>query len=95
MKIYITTYNRKSVIVRRETTLQSVMSDLFTMLVIVVLFACDIAFSLLVVHSVVFDMLACGMFFFYLYAGASKKRTAVVEREKIGEEVDRIINSKD
>ena len=37
-------------------------------------------------------MLACGMLFFYLYAGASKKRTAVVEREKIGEEVDRIMN---
>ena len=88
MRIYVKKVSDKSFMVLKESTFQSVISDAVTILVLIVAFACDIAFSLLVTHSFLFDLLVVGIIILYL-AGTSKEK----KTEKTKEEINEIINS--
>ena len=89
MKIFISKTSRNSFLITKETTKQSILSDLFTILVIVISIGLDIVFSIFVTHSFVIDIFAVGMILLWLIA---KGRDATKEA-KTKEEVVEILNA--
>jgi len=65
----------------KETLFMSIISDLFSILVILVLIGADVAFSLLVTHSFVIDLLAVVFILVYFFTDSRKvtKRTGTEE----------------
>jgi len=88
MRIYIKKLGEKSFMVMKETTLQSVLSDSMTILVLISAFACDIAFSLLVTHSFLFDLLTFLMIAIYVFGVVENKKEEITK-----EELNKIIES--
>ena len=68
---YITDMRHGSYIIHKETTIQSILSDLATALVLVVAIGLNILFSLLVAHSFIIDVITLVVIITYFY-GASK-----------------------
>jgi Flp pilus assembly protein TadB len=59
MKIYIKQLAKGAFSIAQETTLQTVITDLSSVAVVLALIAADVAFSLLVAHSFVIDVFVC------------------------------------
>ena len=62
MKIYVKKITSNSFQIIKETTTQSILTDLFTNLVLLVLVGADIAFSLMVGRSKLLDALVVILF---------------------------------
>lgn len=86
MKIYIKKLG-KGFIVLKETTTQSVISDLFTILVLIVAIGLDIVFALVVAHSVVIDIFVVILIFTYFLRFA-KNETQEVSKEEIIKQIN-------
>jgi hypothetical protein len=82
MRIFIKTVGKKSMVVYKETTLQSILSDLMTIMVIIILIGSDIVFSMLVTRSFVIDTVVTALFLLYLFGFKHRK-----EEVKSGVEV--------
>ena len=83
MRIYIKKLSNESFMVLKETTFQSVLSDVLTILVLVVAFACDIAFSLLVTHSILFDLIVFAMIVLYMSTSLKNRKVELTKGEII------------
>jgi hypothetical protein len=86
MKIYIRKISKNSIYLTKETSLQSVITDVFTMFTIAFIIGCDVVFSILVTHSFVIDILACVFIFLFFISKLSGKK-----REYTKEEAEKII----
>jgi len=90
MKLYI--YFRKTGIeILQETTMQSILSDLFTMLVFVVLIGADVLFSIYVTHSFLIDLVVMVLFVGYMYDYKSKKQIIFKDKKELMEFIDKSI----
>ena len=90
MKLYI--YFRKTGIeIQQETTMQSILSDLFTMLVFVVLIGADVLFSIYVTHSFLIDLVVMVLFVGYMYDYKSKKQIIFKDKKELMEFIDKSI----
>jgi len=89
MRIYIKKLSNESFMVLKETTFQSVLSDVLTILVLVVAFACDIAFSLLVTHSILFDLIVFAMIVLYM-STSLKNRKEEFTKEELIEKINKL-----
>ena len=87
MKLYI--FKNGNLYVRKETTTQSVISDLFTYGYTVVVFACGIAFNILVGNSFLinFAIVALITLWFLGNFGKQKKEVSKDELKQIIEEL--------
>lgn len=74
MRLYVKKISDNKIVVFKETTTQSILSDIMTIAVLVLLFALDIAFSLIVTHSFVFDLLVVLMLFVYFQSKLGEKK---------------------
>ena len=83
MRIYIKKLDDKTFMVLKETTFQSILSDVLTIFVLIVAFACDIAFSLLVTHSFLFDLLVFAMIILYMSASLKNRKKEFTKEELI------------
>lgn len=82
MKIYI--YQRKSGIeIMQETTTQSILSDLFTILVFVVLIGADVLFSIYVARAWIIDVVVAVLFLVYMNNWTSKKRIEIKSKKQL------------
>ena len=90
MKLYI--YFRKTGIeILQETTTQSILSDLFTMLVFVVLIGADVLFSIYVTHSFLIDLVVMVLFVGYMYDYKSKKQIIFKDKKELMEFINKSI----
>ena len=90
MKLYI--YFRKTGIeIIQETTTQSILSDLFTILVFVVLIGADVLFSIYVTHSFLIDLVVMVLFVGYMYDYKSKKQIIFKDKKELMEFIDKSI----
>jgi hypothetical protein len=90
MKLYI--YFRKTGIeIIQETTTQSILSDLFTMLVFVVLIGADVLFSIYVTHSFLIDCVIMVLFICYMYDFKSKKLIRIKDKKELMEFINKSI----
>lgn len=88
MKIYV---NKTDVgfCVIKETTFQSIMSDLFTILVLVIVFSLDVVFSILITHSFIFDFVSGMMILVYAFS-AIKYRKKITTKKELHKLIDDI-----
>jgi len=86
MRIYVKK-RKEGFVIYKETLMQSIVSDLVTMLVIILLIGLDILFSIYVTHSVVIDIVVVLLLVFYLTVMGNKK-----EEIKTRDELIEIIN---
>jgi len=90
MKIYI--YQRKiGIEVVQETTAQSILSDLFTILVFVVLIGADVLFSIYVARAWIIDMVVAVLFIVYMKDWVSKKRIDIKSKKQLMGIMDKMI----
>ncbi len=90
MKLYI--YFRKTGIeIIQETTVQSILSDLFTILVFVVLIGADVLFSIYVTHSFLIDCVIMVLFIGYMYDFKSKKLIRIKDKKELMEFINKSI----
>ena len=89
MRIYVKKLDDKTFMVLKETTLQSILSDVLTILVLAVAFACDIVFSLLVTHSFLFDLLVFAMIVLYI-SNSLKNRKEEFTKEELIEKINKL-----
>ncbi|KAA6348678.1 hypothetical protein EZS27_003911 [termite gut metagenome] len=82
MRVYIKKVSKTGILIYKETTLQSVISDLISILVILVLIGADIAFSILVSPSFVLDILASSIFLIYLVGHANNRKEEIKTKEE-------------
>jgi hypothetical protein len=82
MRIYVYKRLKKFEIIK-ETTAQSILSDLFTCVGFIVIFGCGIAFEVYVGRSVIVEF---GMFFLmymFLFTGAMKLKKEKATKEEL------------
>ena len=92
MKTSITKMNNDTFIVIQETTLQSIVSDIFSILVLLAAFGANIAFSLLVCHSFILDVFVVFIICLYFFSEGRKKQKKILSKEQI-EEINKIISN--
>jgi hypothetical protein len=80
MKIYVRKTNA-GFCVTKETTFQSIISDLSAILVFVIVFSLDVAFSILVTYSFIFDFLAGMMILIYVFSVIKFRKRITTKRE--------------
>ena len=83
MKIYVKKITSNSFQIIKETTTQSILTDLFTNLVLLVLVGADIAFSLMVGRSKLLDALVVILFIAFMFTGISHRKKIVTKDELI------------
>ena len=88
MKIYIRK-TKSTLIVHKETTTKSILSDLASILVIVVLFGMNILFSKLIGESWMLDVLCVFVLLVYFYSTVSGKEQ-VKTIEEVKQELDNL-----
>jgi len=91
MKITMTKYGKDTVKIRKETTKQSIVEDLFTMLVFVVAIGANALFSIYVSRSVVMDIFI--VFLILVYFIGRSKREKQLTKEKAEKEINEFLNS--
>ncbi len=90
MKIYI--YQRKTGIeIIQETTTQSILSDLFTMLVFVVLIGADVLFSIYVARAWIIDVVVAVLFLVYMNDWKSKRQIEIKNKKQLLDILDKAI----
>jgi hypothetical protein len=89
MKIYIKKVG-KSFEILKETTTQSILSDAVTSLVIVTLFAADIVFSKLVMHSFIIDFFVCFVLISYILNCFRNRKKEVKTKEDLHKIIDEL-----
>ena len=85
MRIYFKK-NSNGFVLYKESLSQSIISDVFTSLVVIITIGMDILFSIYVTHSFVIDILAVLFIFFYMFTLGVKKQE-VVSFEQLKEEL--------
>jgi hypothetical protein len=93
MRIYVRKLSKSGLIIYKETALQSVISDFVSILVILVLIGADIAFSILVAHSFVIDILISAMVLMYLVGNANSKKEKVETKEDVIKGLDELFEA--
>jgi hypothetical protein len=81
MKLYI--YKNGNLEVAKETTTQSILSDLFTYSFFIVLFACGIAFELLVGRSWLIEFVIALLMFLWIFGNRGRRKKEVTKEELI------------
>jgi hypothetical protein len=81
MKLYI--FTNKNLMVRSETTTQSILTDMATYGFFIVLFACGIAFELLVGKSWIIEFAMAILMFIFIFGNSGKKKKNVTKDELI------------
>jgi len=89
MKIYIKKIDKNTLEVGKETMKESILSDLFTILVIIVIFGIDALFALYIVHSWIIDLTACLFLILYLI-NFSKKKYKVCSKIEYNEIIEKL-----
>ena len=74
MRFYIKNMGNGSFVIHKETTFQSIISDLLTTIVLIVAVGLDIVFSLMVTHSFIIDIIALIVVFTYFYSASKRKK---------------------
>jgi maleate cis-trans isomerase len=87
MKLYI--FKNGNLAVMKETTTQSILSDLATYGFFIILFACGIAFELLVGRSWIIEF-AIALLMFLWISGNSRKKTKEVTKEELKKIIDQL-----
>ncbi len=85
MRFYIKKLSKGTIVVYRETTIQSILSDFITIIVLIVAIGLDILFSIYIAHSAVIDVLVVSMILLYMFGFAGKKKTEFKKEEIIKE----------
>lgn len=88
MKIYVKKYDENRFVVLKESTKESIVSDLFTILVLIILVGLDIVFSILVVHSYVLDVFVIFMIVWY-FSSQSKGRKEIYTKSELIELIEK------
>lgn len=81
MKIYIKKTGKTSFIIYKETTTQSILSDLLTILVWIVLIGSDILFSIYFIRSAVFDCMIVILFGYYVFSAIGERKKQISDDE--------------
>ena len=85
MRFYIKKLSNDILVVYKENTTQSILSDLLTIIVLIVAIGLDILFSILVEHSFVIDVLTVSFILLYFFGVGNKKKTGYTKKEIIKE----------
>lgn len=89
MRIFIKK-TKESMVVYKESTLQSLLSDFVTAIVMILLIGLDILFSKIVGRSIVIDVLVCCLLIMYLFTfGAKKEEVSSIDEVK--KELDKLV----
>ena len=83
MKLYIRKISKDAIIVYKETTLQSVISDLISALVMLVLIGSDALFSIYIGRSFIIDLMIVVLFLVYIFQFAKSKKVKTTKEELI------------
>lgn len=85
MRYYIKKLSADTLVVYKETTTQSILSDLLTIIVLVVVIGLDIIFSLMVTHSFVIDILVASFILLYFFGVGNKIKKEYTKKEILKE----------
>jgi len=92
MKIKMTKYGKHTIKIWKETTKQSIVEDLFTMLVFVVAIGANALFSIYVARSIVMDIFI--VFLILVYFIGRSKRQQHLTKEEAEKEIKEFLNNK-
>ena len=92
MKIYLIKIGN-SFKVLKETTAQSILTDLATCAVIILVIACPIAYGLLVGRSWIIEVAAVFFLIALMLGKINKKKQAFVSKEQLIEEIQKLLNA--
>jgi len=88
MRIYVKKIN-DGFVIYDETTTQSVISDILTMLVIIVLFTIYIIVSKIIGHTVVIDIVISVILLLYLFT-SFKRKEKILNKEQLHDLIDKL-----
>ena len=80
MRIYIKK-TKDGINIYKETFLESIVSDFITSLVMILLMALDIIFSIYITHSIIIDAMVVILLFFYISSWKGRKQKIKTKEE--------------
>lgn len=83
MRIYIKKIGKDTIVVYKETLLQSLLSDFVTLLVMGLLLGSDILFSIYIGRSFIIDLMVSVLFIAYIFGNIKEKKVKTTKEEII------------
>jgi len=83
MRLYIKKVNEKTMVVYKETLLQSLISDFVTIIVMLLLIGSDALFSIYIGRSFVIDLMVAVLFIGYMFGYIKEKKVKTTKEEII------------
>jgi len=83
MRLYIKKIDKNTMVVYKETLLQSVISDAITAIVMILLIGADALFSIYIGRTFIIDLMVAVLFLLYIKSVATEKKVKTTKEEII------------